>query len=352
VQGPRYGTVELNDDGSYIYTPTEGFDGVDTFVIAADDLGAHINLFEPFRGAGASTNILVNQDAIEFEFLYNDPQGLFTEERKNALNQSARRLSAYFIVDQKTVLTYTVNSVNIPDGFLASAGSDISNDTDPGFWGTVVQEKLQTGIDANGEAADGRINWNWAYDWGLYPDVQPNQYDFTSTAMHELLHSFGWLNSISDPPDLEQNSWFTYDKFVTTRNGDSPINPDTLLWDPAYDDYLTGYDGGLYFTGEEAVAGFGGRPVPLYTPDEWSGGSSVSHLRDDVFYGPNHAMMDHAAASMGPDNITLNPAEVGVLMDLGYIAVANPWFAYPMPPKDPVEPDEAEDPETTDETAV
>lgn len=352
VQGPRYGSVELNADGSYIYTPTGGFDGVDTFVIAARDTGAHINLFEPFRSAGASTGILVNKDAIAFDFQYNDPDGLFTDERKEALNQSAKRLTAYFIVNQKTVLTYTVNSVNITDGFLASAGSGISNKEDPGFWGTVVQEKLQSGVDTNGAAADGEINWNWAYDWGLYPSVKPTEYDFTSTVMHELLHSFGWLNYISRPPDLRQDIWFTYDQFVTTKNGDSPINRDTFKWDPAYNDYLTGYDGGLYLTGENAVAGFGGRPVPLYTPEEWSDGSSVGHLRDDVFSGPNHAMMDHAAAGMGPDDITLNPAEVGVLMDLGYIVVANPWFAYPMLPKDPNPPVESMGPKTTNAIAV
>ena len=352
VQGPRYGSVELNADGSYIYTPTGGFDGVDTFVIAARDTGAHINLFEPFRSAGASTGILVNKDAIVFDFQYNDPDGLFTDERKEALKQSAKRLTAYFIVNQKTVLTYTVNSVNITDGFLASAGSGISNKEDPGFWGTVVQEKLQSGIDTNGAAADGEINWNWAYDWGLYPSVKPTEYDFTSTVMHELLHSFGWLNYISRPPDLRQDIWFTYDQFVTTKNGDSPINPDTFKWDPAYNDYLTGYDGGLYLTGENAVAGFGGRPVPLYTPEEWSDGSSVGHLRDDVFSGPNHAMMDHAAAGMGPDDITLNPAEVGVLMDLGYIVVANPWFAYPMLRKDPNPPVESMGPKTTNAIAV
>ena len=71
------------------------------------------------------------------------------------------------------------------------------------------------------------------------------------------------------------------------------------------------------------------RPVPLYSPAVWSGGSSISHLDDGVFSGPNHAMMDHAAAGMGPDDIVLSAVELGVLMDLGYTVVPAPWFAYP-----------------------
>ncbi|MDY6997602.1 MAG: Ig-like domain-containing protein, partial [Actinomycetota bacterium] len=68
VQDPRYGSLTLDIDGSYTYTPTAGFDGVDTFVIAANDLGWHVNLLEPFRATGASASFLLNQNAIDFSF--------------------------------------------------------------------------------------------------------------------------------------------------------------------------------------------------------------------------------------------------------------------------------------------
>jgi hypothetical protein len=340
VQGPLYGTVTLDAEGRYIYTPTEDFDGVDTFVIAATDLGLHLNLLEPFRAAGASASLLVNQNAIDFDFTYNDPDGYFTEEAKEALYQSAKRLSVYFIVNQKTVLTYTVNGEYKVNDYLAAAGSDPTS-TDPGFWGTVVQEKLINGVDANGEEADGEIDWNWAYDWGYYPEVGSDQYDFTSTAMHELLHSFGWLAGFSSPANTERDHWYTYSQFVTTKEGDSPINDETYLWNSDFDPYLTGYGGGMFFSGADAMAAYGGRPVPLWTPTEWSGGSSISHLDDDTFSGPNHLMMDSAAASMGRDNIALSAIELGVLMDLGYTVAPAPWFAYPPVATDP----EPEDPD-------
>lgn len=334
VQGPSFGTLALNSDGSYTYTPAAGFDGVDTFAVAADDLGVHLNLLDPFRGAGAGASMLVNQNAIDFEFTYNDPDGYFSDEAKEALYQSARRLSVYFLVDQKTILTYTVNSEYDPvDGGLAGAGSPLANSL-PGFWGTVVHEKLMNGIDVNGDEADGFITWNWANNWGYYPAVGSDDYDFTSTVMHELLHSFGWLSHI-EPSDTTTVAWSTFDQFVTTRDGVSPINAETYLWDADYDPYLTGYGGGMFFTGANAVAAYGGRPVPLWTPAVWSEGSSVMHLDDNVFSGPNHAMMDHAALGLGADNITLSPVELGILEDLGYTVVPNPWFAYPVYPAPP-----------------
>ncbi|MDX6527413.1 MAG: hypothetical protein QOI43_2924, partial [Gaiellales bacterium] len=54
VQGPASGTVQLNSDGSFAYTPGAGFTGVDSFVVMAQDLGLHVNLLDLFRGAGTA----------------------------------------------------------------------------------------------------------------------------------------------------------------------------------------------------------------------------------------------------------------------------------------------------------
>ena len=357
VQGPAHGSLTLNVDGGYVYTPGAGFEGVDTFVIAANDLGWHINLLEPFGVAGASASMLVNQNAIDFSFDYNDPDGYFTDQARQALYKSAKRLSAYFLVDHPTVLTYKVNSVNTDGGFLAMGVSRLINQDDPGFWPTIVQEKLLTGVDANGEEADGRINWNWHYNWGFYPTVEYDQYDVTTVIMHELLHSFGFESAAVRGPSpggdlgdtdrevqgLEKlledagiklsalasnTNWSIYDKFTTTIDGNSPIDPGTYLWNSAYDPYLVGYGGGMFFTGANAMAAYAGRPVPLYTPNTWEPGSSILHLDDGIFSGPNRALMDHAQPK-GPVDIVLKPVELGVLMDLGYTVVPSPWFAYP-----------------------
>jgi len=40
VSNPSHGTVSLSDDGNFIYTPNNGFNGVDSFVFKAND-GTH-----------------------------------------------------------------------------------------------------------------------------------------------------------------------------------------------------------------------------------------------------------------------------------------------------------------------
>ena len=50
-------------------------------------------------------------------------------------------------------------------GTLASAGSDLVSDGS-GFFPTVVQNEILTGVDSNGSAADGTIDWNFGYAWG------------------------------------------------------------------------------------------------------------------------------------------------------------------------------------------
>ncbi|PRC58227.1 hypothetical protein C6A85_29555, partial [Mycobacterium sp. ITM-2017-0098] len=81
---------------------------------------------------------------------------------------------------------------------LASAGSPYVSNL-PGFFRTVVQHKLLTGRDANGSKVDGTISGNFKdYSWGL-DDVSDEEYDFAGTAIHELMHAFGFLSSLEGP---------------------------------------------------------------------------------------------------------------------------------------------------------
>lgn len=326
TQGPKYGRVTLNVDGTYFYTPGPTFQGVDTFSIAATDPGLHINMLAPFQ-RGASTGLLVNQGAITFDLSFDTGADLWTDQAKNALYDAARRVAAYLLVKQPTQLTYAVNSVFQPGAFLANAGSTFDSLT-PGFHQTIVQRKLLTGEDVNQAAADGVINWNWSYSWSA-GTVAPGQYDMTAVAMHELLHSLGWLSNVRAPDSYPSlNVWSTYDQFVSTWDGRSPIDPTTFLWNDYYNWNITGYEGGLYFNGSDAVEANGGRPVPLYSSNPYKPGSSVSHLADYVFSGPNQLLMNSSTGA-GPGIRTLGAIEQGVLGDIGYTVVANPMFAWP-----------------------
>ena len=66
--------------------------------------------------------------------------------------------------------------------------------------------------------------------------------------------------------------------------------------------------------------------MPLYTPSDWSAGSSVSHLDDDTFTGVNAQLMN-AMADKGLGIRTLSTIELGILTDLGYTVKQNPASA-------------------------
>ncbi|PQP49913.1 Ig-like domain-containing protein [Mycolicibacterium austroafricanum] len=317
TRAPSSGAVRINEDGTYTYTPDDDFDGVDTFRVAAIDLGLHVNLLQLLHPVGSrAATSLVNQGAIRFAFDYTAGEQYWTDERRDALQAAADELIEYFRVTKAVSLTYEVKGEDNPSSdTLASAFSSLSN-REPGFWATVVQEKLLTGEDANGSAADGGIEWNFGKGWALGDDVPGTLYDFRAVALHELLHSFGFSSRIGEAGDNDNLDWTIFAGFVVDRHGARPIGADGR-WDDDFDPNLTGGDGGLYFGGANAVAAYGGL-IPLYTPEEWESGSSMGHLDDDTFEGADEKVMN-ANTGKGPAVRALSALELGILSDLGYL---------------------------------
>lgn len=321
TRGPAEGTVVLNKDGTYTYTPGEDFDGVDTFHVYAMDVGLHVNLLDPLRPWGVDVRSLINQNAITFDFQYNTGADHWTPEYRAALEEAARRLTVYFRVNAPVVLTFDVTGENDPAaGYLAFAGSNLVNGA-PGYWNTVAQYELLTGKDSNGATRDGYITWNFYYNWGTGDTIGANQYDFESTAMHELMHAFGFLSNLNRPGENNNLYWPTFTSFVVTATRARPINR-RHEWDSRYDDNLVGFNGGLYFGGSNAVRAYGGL-VPLYTPNPWEPGSSATHLDDTTFTGADDQLMN-AKSGKGPGIRSLSAIEIGILRDLGYYVVALP----------------------------
>lgn len=322
---PVFGTVDIASDGTYTYTPGDGFAGTDTFTVAAADSGLHMNLFNPFRPAYTLGNAVITQGLsgprIQFEFTYIGGALLWSQEARAALESSATILGSYFVVTSPVTVTYAVTGELSPlSGTLASASSDIIS-SGSGFFNTVVQEKILTGADANGVAADGQITWNFGNPWAFGATVDNGQYDFQSVAIHELLHTFGFLSNVGAPGSNAGTGWTAFDGFLVTAGG-TGVFGNGFSWNSAYDTNLTGGNGGLYFGGPAAVAAYGG-PVPLFTPSPWQGGSAVSHLDDMKFYGRNEQLMN-ARVSTGDGIRTLSSVETAILTDLGYTMVPGP----------------------------
>lgn len=313
VTEPLWGTIEIADDGSFTYTPNSDFTGVDNFVVSATDLGTHINLLDPFRSASTRASLLVNQSAVTFVFNYTSGSQYWTPEARSALQRAASNLMGQFVVSTPVVVTYDITGENdAGSGNLASAYSPLTSYS-AGFFPTVVQNKLLTGVDANGSAADGEINWNFAYPWAFGDFVSGLQYDFTTVAMHEFLHSLGFMSYTQ--PSSTQRYWTIYDSFLRTANGDNLIGTDYRLV-PALAGSLTGAGGGVYFGGTGAVTEYG-TLVPLYSPSPWEEGSSISHLDGRVFTGPDRQMMNPQVPT-GPGERTLSDVERAIMTDLGY----------------------------------
>ncbi|KMO70472.1 hypothetical protein MCHLDSM_05360 [Mycolicibacterium chlorophenolicum] len=320
VRGPATGKVHLNADGTFTYTPGEGFDGVDTFVVRAVDLGLHINLLDWFRPIGTRAGALINQGAVTFDFVYTEGAEHWTPERRAALQRSADALVTFLRVAKPVVLTYEIEGVDNPDvRWLAGAGSGLIS-TDPGYWPTIVQNKLLTGKDANGAGYDGSIEWNFAKPWALGDVVVGDEYDFMSTAMHELLHSFGFASTLEAPGTNSGRTWSIFDSFISTADGTRLFAAD-FTWPSSADPYLTGFAGGVFFGGSNAVAAYG-KPVPLYSPNPWKDGSSSAHLDDDTFTGDDFQLMNHKAKWHGIVEVReISAIEAGILRDLGYTVV-------------------------------
>ncbi|MDO0975176.1 Ig-like domain-containing protein [Mycolicibacterium frederiksbergense] len=315
VTGPVSGTVVIEDDGTFTYTPNPGFTGVDNFTVSATDLGTHINLLDPFRAASTRAALLVNQSAVTFIFNYTTGSQYWSPEARSALQRAATNLMGQFIVSAPVVVTYDITGENSSGtNTLASVDSPLTG-SGAGFFPTVVQHKLLTGVDANGVAPDGEINWNFSYPWAFGDFVSGQQYDFTTVAMHELLHSFGFMSYVQPSTTATQRAWTLYDGFLQNSGGADLIGAD-FRFDPTLVAALTGAGGGVFFGGAGAVDAYG-TLVPVYAPSSWVAGSSISHLDGTVFTGPDRQLMNPQVPA-GPGLRTLSDVERAIMQDLGY----------------------------------
>lgn len=315
VTGPTSGTLVIDDNGKFTYAPDAGFTGVDSFVISASDVGPHVNLLDPFRTASSLSSLLVNQSAVSFMFNYTTGSQYWTPEARSALLRAATNLLGHFIVTKPVIITYDITGQNTSGtNTLASVDSPLIS-SGAGFFPTVVQHKLLTGVDANGVTADGQIDWNFAYPWAFGDPVTGSNYDFSTVAMHEFLHSFGFMSYVELSTLTTRRNWTLYDSLLLATDGSRLIGTD-YRFNSARSPELRGANGGVRFGGAGAVEAHGAL-VPLYTPATWVQGSSVSHVDSGTFTGPTRMLMNpQVPPGTGPR--TLSAVERGIMQDLGY----------------------------------
>ncbi len=144
-----------------------------------------------------------------------------------------------------------------------------------------------------------------------------NEIDFRSVITHEIGHSLGWLGSYdltSDSFGYGNNGLTTYESFLVDSSGNKPLSGGMGM--PGNFNEL---DNPVYFDGYNATNLYGGL-VPIYAPDSYSAGSSLSHLDTGTF--PD-SMMSHAI-SVGETRRTLSGLEVAMMDDMGWDVIPEP----------------------------
>jgi len=186
---------------------------------------------------------------------------------------------------------------------LGSAGPTLiarPQNGEPDTFYSIAQASAMSGVDQLegnqfGEEHDININMNCNFsDWyyGTDANTPSGLIDFVTVVLHEIGHGIGFIGSMGVDEGSQtggygigNNNWpFIYDRFAEDGLGNELLNT-TVFPNPSVELYraLTGQRSGVFFTGIDAQSVFGGQRVPLYAPSEWNGGSSYSHLDQNVF---------------------------------------------------------------------
>ena len=277
--------------------------------------------------AGVMFNFDYSNNTAGVGFLDNSEGAARRAALDTAGNMFSNMFGTYFS-DSATLDISVTSTDDINSDTLASAGSELVSAC-PVLGGCVITEvvktKLQTGVDANGAAADGSVDVNWASEWKLDPntpaDAALDEFDFFAAIFHELTHALGF-NSIIDKngEGFFKDEWSTFDTFLQDSTGEKVVTDTFFINQPAWDAASVGGTGsGLFFGGANAVAANGGNAVEIFSPTTWIDGSSGSHIDGTPF--PTDMMKYDRG--YGPETRDYSPVDVGILTDIGYTRVAS-----------------------------
>ncbi len=215
------------------------------------------------------------------------------------------------------------------EDLLASAGPStiyrsFEGAADDDVWYPVALAEAIVGEDLN-EVDEPDINIvinstaNWNYD--TVGRVPRNRIDLATVVLHELGHGLGFLSSIDSTSDTTvsigfDNRFIIYDLFLETPPGRSLV--DVTLFSSPSEELLAAVIKRLDFNGENARREYGGELVPLFAPQTFDVGSSVSHLDEATFRaGTPNALMTPSVAN-GESIHDPGPVTLGILEDLGW----------------------------------
>lgn len=241
-------------------------------------------------------------------------------------------------LDSTVPIRIEANWIALEGNTLGSAGPTrivqlTGSDVEPDTWYSIAQASAMTGQDIVNEIPDEEydivVNMNCEFDdWYFGTDANPPSglIDFVTVILHEVGHGIGFIGSMSADEDAleagygfgDANLPIIFDR--STEDGQDNALLDTGVYpNPSSDLFqaLTGQRGGIFHLGEAAQSVFSSQPIPLYSPAQWSSGSSYSHLDQQTFNQTENALMrpqvERAYAMHSP-----GPVFCGMLSDWGW----------------------------------
>lgn len=170
------------------------------------------------------------------------------------------------------------------------------------------------------------------YAWNFGSDAPGgSQIDFRSVVTHEIGHSLGFSDSHDPSPIYDDwgntygtegspyawagyNGLTAWDQNLVDSAGNRPENGSK--GDPGNFNQV---DDPIYWDGSEAVAYYGDN-VPIYAPNPYEDGSSLSHLDQDTF--PNALMSPYI--SLGAMGRSPTDLEWAMMRDMGWSVAPEP----------------------------
>ena len=197
-------------------------------------------------------------------------------------------------------------------------------------------------------------------DWNLDPNfvATPDSPDFISIFLHEIAHGLGFLSMANRQNGLGSFGMISASEYAPYSSS-FPI-PDFDDAPSVYDFYLvddnglslindfsnnSGILGGvftssaIFFDGEKALSANGNIPIPIWAPQNFALGSSLSHLDEDEFpIGDENALMTPGIFADLEETRNPGPIAIGILEDIGWNVIVSQteekalsipnWYAY------------------------
>ncbi|MEO9869391.1 T9SS type A sorting domain-containing protein [Ekhidna sp.] len=228
----------------------------------------------------------------------------------------------------------TANWSQLGPGVLgsASATSTVSNFENAPEKDTryplALAEKLarkQLNFESQSEVS---ANFNSQIDWYFGIDANPpsDQYDLVSVVLHEIGHGLGFSASFGANAQIaawglgntgQPNTPIIYDLYLVDRLGNQLIDEDVYANNSA--ELLAAVTNNSVSYGSSLAEDVYGTFPPIFAPNPWNGGSSISHLDESVFPAGNENSLMSPQFGLG-EAIHL-PGEVtkAIFSQLGWV---------------------------------